>query len=196
MTNYVMLELGQPMHAYDLGELDGGIVVRRAQPGEKLKLLDGREVDSRRNGNGDRRPREAAGARGRDGRRSLGHLVRDDRRAARGRVLPAGRRRRARAPLWPRHRRVAALRARRGSDACRSARSSGRRSCCSTARAACPDRSRSRNCATSCRALPRSDSAPSGRVCVIGAPVTDDEMATILQRLGMDVRRDGDALEA
>jgi phenylalanyl-tRNA synthetase beta chain len=44
VTNYVMLELGQPMHAYDLRELDGGIVVRRAKTGETLKLLDGREV--------------------------------------------------------------------------------------------------------------------------------------------------------
>jgi phenylalanyl-tRNA synthetase beta chain len=44
VTNYVMLELGQPMHAYDLRELDGGIVVRRAKQGETLKLLDGREV--------------------------------------------------------------------------------------------------------------------------------------------------------
>jgi phenylalanyl-tRNA synthetase beta chain len=39
-----MLELGQPMHAYDLRELDGGIVVRRATQGETLKLLDGREI--------------------------------------------------------------------------------------------------------------------------------------------------------
>ncbi len=44
VTNYVMLELGQPMHAYDLRELDSGIVVRRARAGETLKLLDGREV--------------------------------------------------------------------------------------------------------------------------------------------------------
>jgi phenylalanyl-tRNA synthetase beta chain len=44
VTNYVMLELGQPMHAYDLRELQGGIVVRRAQAGETLKLLDGREI--------------------------------------------------------------------------------------------------------------------------------------------------------
>jgi phenylalanyl-tRNA synthetase beta chain len=44
VTNYVMLELGQPMHAYDLRELDGGIVVRRAGNGETLKLLDGREI--------------------------------------------------------------------------------------------------------------------------------------------------------
>ncbi len=45
VTNYVMLELGQPMHAYDLRELDRGIVVRRARAGETLKLLDGREVE-------------------------------------------------------------------------------------------------------------------------------------------------------
>ena len=39
-----MLELGQPLHAYDLRELAGGIVVRRARAGETLKLLDGREI--------------------------------------------------------------------------------------------------------------------------------------------------------
>ncbi|HET9694670.1 MAG TPA: phenylalanine--tRNA ligase subunit beta [Steroidobacteraceae bacterium] len=44
VTNYVMLELGQPMHAYDLRELEHGIVVRRAHPAETLKLLDGREI--------------------------------------------------------------------------------------------------------------------------------------------------------
>ena len=44
VTNYVMLELGQPMHAYDLREVAGGIVVRRANPGESLRLLDGRDV--------------------------------------------------------------------------------------------------------------------------------------------------------
>lgn len=43
-TNYVMLELGQPMHAFDLDKLSGGIHVRRAQQGESLKLLDEREV--------------------------------------------------------------------------------------------------------------------------------------------------------
>ncbi|OEC32818.1 phenylalanyl-tRNA synthetase beta subunit [Pseudomonas cuatrocienegasensis] len=47
ITNYVMLELGQPMHAFDLAEVNGGIRVRMAEEGEKLVLLDGQEVSLR-----------------------------------------------------------------------------------------------------------------------------------------------------
>lgn len=45
VTNFVMLEMGQPMHAFDLNKLSGGIKVRLAEQGEKVKLLDGREVE-------------------------------------------------------------------------------------------------------------------------------------------------------
>jgi len=44
VTNYVMLELGQPMHAYDLDKLTGGLVARTASAGEQLTLLDGQEI--------------------------------------------------------------------------------------------------------------------------------------------------------
>jgi phenylalanyl-tRNA synthetase beta chain len=45
VTNYVMLELGQPMHAFDLNVLRDGITVRRARSGESLELLDGRTLE-------------------------------------------------------------------------------------------------------------------------------------------------------
>jgi len=45
ITNYVLLELGQPMHAFDLDKLDGGISVRNTTAGETLELLDGQTVE-------------------------------------------------------------------------------------------------------------------------------------------------------
>ena len=45
ITNYVMVELGQPLHGYDLDTLTGGITVRRASAGEKLQTLDGKVRD-------------------------------------------------------------------------------------------------------------------------------------------------------
>ena len=45
VTNYVLLELGQPMHAFDLDKLNDEIIVRRGREGEKLVLLDESEVE-------------------------------------------------------------------------------------------------------------------------------------------------------
>ena len=42
-TNFVWLSMGQPTHAFDLDKIEGGIIVRRARKGEKLKTLDGME---------------------------------------------------------------------------------------------------------------------------------------------------------
>jgi phenylalanyl-tRNA synthetase beta chain len=42
-SNYVLLGMGQPTHAFDLDKLEGGIIVRRARKGEKLRTLDGVE---------------------------------------------------------------------------------------------------------------------------------------------------------
>lgn len=44
VTNFVLMELGQPMHAFDLAKLSGGIKVRLAEQDEALQLLDGSEV--------------------------------------------------------------------------------------------------------------------------------------------------------
>ena len=47
VTNYVLLETGQPLHAFDLAKLEHGIVVRNAHEGEMLKALDGSELKLR-----------------------------------------------------------------------------------------------------------------------------------------------------
>lgn len=49
VTNYVMIELGQPLHAFDLAQIKGGICVRMAQDNEKITVLDGQEITLKAN---------------------------------------------------------------------------------------------------------------------------------------------------
>ena len=45
ITNYVMLEMGQPMHAFDLNKLQGAVQIRYAKPKERMQLLNGNQLD-------------------------------------------------------------------------------------------------------------------------------------------------------
>ena len=65
VTNYVMLALGNPLHAFDFSTLaEGRVVVRRARPGEEIRTLDGDGAQAR----SDRPPDRRRGARDRAGR--------------------------------------------------------------------------------------------------------------------------------
>jgi phenylalanyl-tRNA synthetase beta chain len=115
VTNIVMLELGQPMHGFDLATLREGIIVRLAEAGEKI-VAAGRARGGAGAGHaGDRRPWRAACGRRDHGRRGFRRVRGDARRVLRGGVLCAAGDRRAGAPARPAHRCLAALRARRGS---------------------------------------------------------------------------------
>ena len=88
VTNYVLLELGQPMHAFDLARLGGGqIRVRTAQPGETLRTLDGQMRDAHAGDARHRRRRASGRGRRRHGRcRLRGHCRHDDRSSSRARI--------------------------------------------------------------------------------------------------------------
>ena len=79
VTNYVMHELGQPMHAYDADAIpDGRIVVRRARDGETLETIDHEQRTPRRADAGHRRRERAIGLAGIMGGPSTEVSARDD----------------------------------------------------------------------------------------------------------------------
>ncbi len=104
-TNFAWLAMGQPTHAFDLDKIEGGIIVRRARKGERLKTLDGveRVLDRGRPGCG--RSQEGAGAGRRDGR--LGHddYAGDEECAGRGGVVRSDGGAADGAAAWAAHRR-------------------------------------------------------------------------------------------
>ena len=114
VTNYVMLELGRPLHVYDLAKLADGIDVRFGREGERLKLLNEQTVEldadvlAITDASG---PIGLAGIMGGDSTKAD---LRHARRVSGSRVLLSGRHRRPRAPLQLRERCLASLRARRG----------------------------------------------------------------------------------
>ena len=113
-SNFVLQGMGHPTHAFDLDKIEGGIVVRLARPGEKLKLLDGSELTSCRRRPGHRGPREGAFACGRDGWLGFDDYAADQEHPGGVGVVRSGERAAVCAAAWAAHGCFAPLRAGRG----------------------------------------------------------------------------------
>ena len=115
ITNYVNLELGQPMHAFDLARARRRARSACAAPSRarRITTLDGVDANARARHARHRRPRPRAGGRRRDGRRRLGGLGDDDHGGVRERVLQAGLGPAHEQAARPEDRGLVALRARR-----------------------------------------------------------------------------------
>ena len=162
VTNYVMLALGSPLHAFDFDTLAGGkIVVRPARSGETLRTLDGTERKLDRSVPRDRRRGEGRRARRDHGRRGDGGATGDDEHPPRGRELRADRHPRELRAARASHRRLEPLGEGRrpvpgragGRPRDRAARGADRRAA----------RRVDATCRPGCRTGPSSTSAPSAR---------------------------------
>ncbi len=127
VTNYVMTELGQPMHAYDLAKLNQGITVRAAKAEGAHHPARRQGIRTRSGILGHRRCQRRDRPGRHHGRASHRDFRCDDRCAAGVGAFRAGRDRGTRAALGTVHRCCAALRARRRSDLAGSSPSSARR---------------------------------------------------------------------
>jgi phenylalanyl-tRNA synthetase beta chain len=159
VTNYVMLELGQPMHAYDLARLRGGLSARHARAGERLRLLDGRELELDAGALVIADDESAIGLAGvMGGERSAITPARPTLCSRPpGSSRPRSRAGRAATDCRPM---PASASSAASTGAARSAQSRWRRGCCSGSPAARPGRSRPPNSMTSCRASGRCSCAP------------------------------------
>ena len=197
ITNYVNLELGQPMHAYDLARLAGAslIRVRRAKPGETITTLDGveRKLDPEMLVIADRdRSQGIAGVMG-GAASEVSAATTHDR--VRGGVLQAGLDPAHQQAARPQDRGLVALRARRRHQ--RAGRRHPARGGADAADRRRPSRSDRSSTSTRSRASRGGCTcAASGSPALLGASVPDADVIRILRGLGLEVTPAADGWDA
>ena len=188
VTNYVMLELGQPLHAYDLAKLAGRIVPRMARAGRTLELLDGRSVELEPDVlviADERGPVGLAGIMG--GAQHRGRPPRRPTCCSRPRSSRPPPSPDARAPLRPAHRCFRALRARRRSHRPDAARSSAQRRCSSRSRGDGRARCSSPSSPSGCRSGRAFDLRKRRVETLLGLELDAGDIEASLDRLGIDL---------